>query len=924
MRCVSIAAAAAPKPLRSESVGARLTPRHAGRCPESWRPFTFYNVYCLAFAHSNRAQEVTVHRHLLRLVSSVFCVCLLVAGVQSAGSSAVLALELQEDDVVVTLDNGLNVFISPKPGSPVATVSVWIGVGSADESAELNGIAHFFEHMIFKGSERFPDVDKTLEGWGGSSNAATSFDFTYYYVTVPHEHAAAALDLMADILQNGLFPEEELIKERDVVLREGDQRNDNPDSYMSYQMWQRYYGDHPYGQPILGTRETVSGITHADFLEWLDTHYVPSNMRVVVTGGVDADSMQGQIQNLFGGLEAKDAPSFEPPPVRSLTDIEEVFLPREVEQERLTLIWPAPSGIRDFQETVDIDVLLYVLRGGRSSRLYRNVVRDLGVITSAGASYYTTQADGIFQVYAQYPFGQTEVARAALLQEMRSVLAGNITDEEVEIAKTVLIAQTEVGAESSLGKVRHLGFFANVTDDPLTGLDYVQSLRQVTRQDVLDIARKYIDLDSYMEFRMAPEVELQAAAVEADAMLTLDNGLRLILREDPSSNVVSFQTFVGTGSGVESAAQAGISTFTNALLLRGTENRSEEEMFMEIENLGATLSQGQLPDMAQVTLTATADTWPAALPIYLEALTRPAFAEEEFQRLKRDRLLDLEALRDDHFSTISDQLLQELYGASGYGNPELGTGASIEALTLEDVKSFYTQHYVPENMLMAVVGNINADLMAARLGTALGDMQPRVEEAAEGSRAIELSEPRTAVQDHDQLNLTWLIMGFPAPSISHEDYGAMKVLNSIAGSGASSRIFTTIRDEMGLAYAAGSYFPSRRGDSYLAAYAIVLPENQEMVVEEILNLLTDIAENGVSDEELALAIDREMGDFTLRNETAQQRAFYLGWYEMLGAGPSIDTDYPQRIRSVTSEDVQRVAETYLQTYVVSILEPAAG
>ena len=836
------------------------------------------------------------------------------------GSSS-LALESVRDDIVITtLDNGLTVVLAPKENSPVTTVNVWIGVGSAQEPPELNGIAHFFEHMIFKGSTKFPDVDAVVEGWGGSSNAATSFDFTYYYVSVPAEHTTPAIELVSDILINGLFSEEELNRERDVVLREGDQRNDNPDSYLSYQVWDAYYGDHPYGQPILGTEETVSNISRDDFLAWLDTYYVPNNMTVIVSGGIDPDSALGQIQAHFGGLEAKDLPLFDPTPIAPRTAVEEISLPREVEQERLFMAWPAPP-VAEFEDVVAMDVLLWVLSGGRSSRIYRNVIRDLGVVTAADAWYYTTRLPAIFQMTAQYPFAQNEVTRSALLHEMQRILDGNLTQTEVDTAKTVLVSDIEQATETSRGLAFYLGFYATIAGDPLDTFAYMDLIREVTVEDVIGVSRKYVKLGTQMEFRMAPESVLETISGVKERLLTLDNGLRLILREDPSTNVVAFQTFVGTGTGVESADQAGISSFTNTLLLRGTESRTEEEIFEELENLGVSLSQSQLPDMAHVALVATADTWPEALPIYLDVLTSPALAEEEFERLKRDSLLHIEAQADDKFGTVYDQLLLSLYGNSGYGNPDLGTVESINALTLDQVEDFYARHYVPENMVVTVVGNINAELMAARLGTALGALESTATAIEQGARHIALVEPLTVTIEREDANLAWLVMGFPGPPISDEDYAAMKVLNSIVGSGASSRMFTIIRDQQGQAYSVGSFFPSRAGHSHLAVYAIVLPSYREAVVDDILAILHDIRDNGVSEEELALAIQREAGDFILGHETARQRAFDFGWYEMLGAGHEVKTDYLDRVRAVTAEDVQRVASEYLETYVVSVLLP---
>lgn len=837
----------------------------------------------------------------------------------ATGSS--LALESVRDDIVIeTLENGLTVVLAPKANSPVATVNVWIDVGSAQEPQEKQGIAHFFEHMIFKGSTKFPDVDAVVEGWGGSSNAGTSFDFTHYYVSVPEAHAESAIELVADILINGLFTEEELILERDVVLREGDQRDDNPDSALFNQVWASYYVDHPYAHPILGTEETVSSVTRDDFLNWLDTYYVPNNMTVVVTGGIDPDSALGEIQAQFGGMEPNELPAFDPIPPAPRTHVEEVFVSRDVEQERLFMAWPAPP-IEEFHDVVAMDVLLFVLSGNRSSRIYRNIIRDLGVITDADAYYFTTKLDAIFRLNAQYPMGKTEIARSALLHEMERILDGQVTEAEVETARKVLIALVERGTESSSGLAWYLGFYTAVTGNPLDIFGYVDRIKEIDAADVVDVARKYVKLGTQLEVRMAPESVLDAIVEEPESILTLDNGLRLILREDPSTNVVAFQTFVGTGTAVESSDSAGTSSFTNALLLRGTESRSEEEIFDLIENLGASLSQSQLPDMANVSLVATADTWQEALPIYVDVLTNPAFSEEEFNRLKRDSLLQIEASTESKFNTIYDQLLLSLYGDSGYGNPDLGTIESMEALSLSDIEEFYAQHYVPENMVIVVVGNINAELMAARLSTSLGVLESQDLPIEHGSRSSVVSGTSTVTVERDDANLAWLVMGFPGPAISDEDYAAMKILNSIVGSGSSSRMFTILRDQQGLAYSVGSFFPSRAGNSHLAVYAIVLPDYREQVADEILNILYDIRDNGITEEELGLAIRRELGDFILGHETAEERAFDLGWYAMLGAGPEVGTDYPSRVEAVTAEDIQRVASAYLETYVVSVLYP---
>jgi len=174
------------------------------------------------------------------------------------------------------LDNGLKVLLIPKPGVDITLVDIWVGVGSADEIEENNGISHFFEHMVFKGTDTRPKtVDLEIESLGGSTNAATSLDWTHYYINVPSEHSVQALEILADITMNPNFPEDEIFAEKNVVLRERDQRDDNPTSAIYKQFFQEFYKAHPYRLPVIGTAEGLDPLTRDDFMAFLEKQRVP-------------------------------------------------------------------------------------------------------------------------------------------------------------------------------------------------------------------------------------------------------------------------------------------------------------------------------------------------------------------------------------------------------------------------------------------------------------------------------------------------------------------------------------------------------------------------------------------------------------------------------------------------------------------------
>lgn len=860
-----------------------------------------------------------------RLLTSFLLLALLslVLGTPAAQAARakVPANQEQAGDVrAVTLDNGLEVLLVERPNMPVAIVDIWVGVGSVNEDPSLNGIAHFFEHMIFKGSEkRLGLVDQEVDSLGGQTNAATSFDWTHYYINVPSEQIDQAIDILIDSLVNGAFPADELELERNVVLREGGQRDDNPNSFLGREFYQAFYGDSLYGLSILGTPESLGNITREAFLDFLATYYVPNNMTVVVVGDIDSDAILAMLEEKLGGLEGQALPDFAPKMPTPRTEPEIIEIERDVSLGYLIYGWPAPS-INEPDDVVAMDVLLQVFSGGRGSRFYQNIVKALGIVNRANAGYFTTNYPGVFTVSAEFPYENRALVEQALFVELQRILDGDLSEAELARAKTILISADQFSHETNTGLAQSLGFYSVVGDDYTFALDYQDKIRAITVADILAVARKYIDLDAYLQMVLIPQGQAETATAAMDDLITLDNGLRLILREDPGTDTVAIQTFVGTGTVVERAEQAGISQFTQRLLLRGTQSLSEEALFEQIENLGASLSQSQLPDMGNLALVATTETWQEALPLYLDTLLTPAFSPTEFQSVKEEMLRTLQARADDNFSLISDNLQKALYGDGGYGNPELGTVETISNLTLDDVKTFYSTYYIPNNMVISAAGNFNAALLRKKLEARLSSLTPGADNLRLAQSVQPLNE-NTSVAAEKESNLTWFMLGFPAPSVADPDYPAMKVLNSVLGGGMSSRLFSILRDDQGLAYSTSSYYPSRAGESHFVTYVIALPENAELAKEGMLAILQDIKENGISTEELERAINKEIGSFVLRRETAQRRAYDIGWYEMLGAGIELDATYPDRLRAVTAEDVQRVAETYLTTYVLSSVGP---
>ncbi len=824
----------------------------------------------------------------------------------------------QPDVHAFTLDNGLTVLLVPKPGTGITAVDIWVNVGSLNETREISGISHFFEHMLFKGTEKRPGgIDKEVEALGGRTNAATSYDFTHYYIILPSEHTELALDIIADITQNSTFPEEEIAREKEVVLREQQQRSDDPTSFAFFTLRQDFYTVHPYKLPIIGFADSLGKLTREDFLNWMKTYYVPNNMTLVVAGDIELEKTLQIVKEKFGAMPRKEIPAQTYPkePARTQKIVKEIR--RDVSQGYLIFAWPGPS-IKEPQDVYAMDVLITLLSEGRSSRFYKNLKKERGLVTTIDASYFTQKEPGIFNIYAEFPYENRVAVEQAILSELKEILDGKLSAEEIERAKRVLLAREALQAETAAGFAGTLGFYSVVAGDYRFALTYPERIRAVTVEDVLAVARKYINLDLYYELVLIPESAPEQPTT--DELITLPNGLKLILREDPKAETVALQAFVGTGSRAEPSDLAGIAELTSRLLLRGTTTRSEEEIFTELEDLGAQLSQDILADMAYVTLVAPKETLERALPIYLDVLLNPAFAPDEVERAKTEFIREIRAQADQNFSIIYENFQKALYGDHPYGR--FPTPESVARITRGDIVQFYKRYYVPNNMTLVAVGAFDRALVEALLRAKLQDLPKGAEDLPLKPQpiALKLAEPKR-VEATKRSNLTWLILGYAAPPVASPDYPAMKVLNAIIGGGMSSRLFSELRDKRGLAYSTGSFYPSRAEESHLVTYIIALPDNAATAQQGILEIIQDIQENGVPQEELERAKSYVIGNYRIDHETTARRAWYLGWYETLGVGYQMDAQYPELIQSVTVEDIQRVAQKYLQNYVLSVLGP---
>jgi zinc protease len=425
----------------------------------------------------------------------------------AAGESAaaqpgesVAAERFAPDAASFDLANGMQVVVIPDHRTPVVTHMVWYKVGAADEPPGKSGVAHFLEHLMFKGTPSHPDAafSRIVAERGGQENAFTSQDYTAYYQRVAREHLPLVMELEADRMANLVLSDKDIVAEREVVLEERRSRTDNdPASQLSEEMSAALYRAHPYGRPIIGWEHEIRALNRADAIEFYNTYYTPNNAILIVAGDVTPD----EVRKLAAGIYGKVARRAEPgkrvrptePPQRAERRI--TLAHDRVEQASLQRAYDVPGENGAKGEAEALEVLAELLGGGTTSRLYRKLVVEQKIATSVGAYYSGGALDnGSFDLHA-VPRGETSLdeLETALDAAIADLVENGVSDEELKRAREELLAGAVYAQDSQYLLTRAFGT-ALTTGRRLEDVQtWPARIASVTADDLVAVARKYLN-----------------------------------------------------------------------------------------------------------------------------------------------------------------------------------------------------------------------------------------------------------------------------------------------------------------------------------------------------------------------------------------------------------------------------------------------
>ena len=829
------------------------------------------------------------------------------------------------------LGNGQTVIIKEVHTNPIVTIDTWIKTGSINETCKNNGISHFLEHLFFKGSQNFPngEFDKILESKGAINNAATSKDFTHYYITIPSKDFHLAVKMHADMLQNPLIPNKELEQERKVVLEEIAKDINSPTNKVYNNLIKMLYTTHPYSQKVIGEKEIVSSLSREEIFDYFNTYYTPSNMVTIIVGDVDSKDAISTVKENFTCKNRK-TPKHKYIKEKPLTSVARIVEYMQT-QSAYMLIGFRGTNIKH-NDSYALDLLSVILGDGKTSLLYQNLKEKKNLAFSISAHNSTMRDDGIFYVSANFIPKNCQSLEENIFFEIEKIKKYGITDEQLELAKNITERDTLYGRESISNIANEIGYTMVTTEDTGYYETYLENIKKVSKNDIKRVANKYLGVNKAAISILLPESEKELKISETKPLnkeatyinknndtekYILSNGATLLFTPNSSNEIVGISINAKGGEFIEEIAGTG--KLTAKTMLRGTQKYTFQELSQIMENKGIKISPTSKLDVFSITALTTKPELETTLLLLDEIINHATLAQSDIDFVKAESLNLIKRNRDLPLQKALEEHNTNIYLGSIYSNSTKILEKTYPKVTRENILNFYNKIFEPKNIIISINGDVDKSIIIDKFTSILTTKTDNKFDYTKYQIPI-VKTPRISTITDKNTETAWIVLAWQTDGYTNQkELATLNVINSIIGSGMSSRLFKNLRDKYGLAYQLGSTFSPNMKRGSFVTYIGTNPKNIETATKKIFEEINKIKTEKVTEQELQEAKDKINGNYLISLETNLDKATTINWFETTGRG--YDFDYTNAINKVTAEDVMQVANKYFNdNFVLSILK----
>ena len=834
------------------------------------------------------------------------------------------------------LDNGQTVVVQEVKNNPIVTIDTWIKTGSIDEEDSNNGVAHFLEHLFFKGTKTHEpgEFDKILETKGAITNAATSKDFTHYYITIPSKDFDLAMDLHGDMILHPLIPRKEMEKERKVVLEEISKDLNSPTKIMQDNLNSMLYTTHPYKRKVIGRSDVIETITRDQVLSFYNKNYSPSNMVTVIIGDVDANHAIEKTKEAFNAEYKKQTKTIytkEAPLTKQQKKVE------YLDTESGYMVIGFRGTPIDDKDSYALDVLATILGDGRSSVLNQVLKEKKRIAFSVDAGNSTFRDDGIFYISANYEPTKCKIVQDTIFNEIEKIQKNGVTDDQLKLAKNIIERSTYYSRESITNIATEIGYTMALTNDIKFYDTYLDNIKNVSKEDVKKVAEKYLGINrsavSIVLPKSAKEVPVASLTQQAPATAELvsenvqtqkyklSDGATMLYTPNNVNDIIAISIYAKGGQLAEQ--KAGTANLTATAMMRGTKNYTSLELSQVLEDNGIKIQPSASADAFVINVLTTKDEYDKTLELLNEVVNNATFEDYEIDKVKTEKLNTIKRNKDVPLQRAIEEYRDLIYQNSPYSISSKILEKNIPNITKEDIINYYNSIFAPKNLVISINGNIDKDKTIQDLNNIFKPKEntKNFDFAQYNSKIPTVTTPRQTIQKVPTTETAWILLGWQTNGVLNEkDYATLQVIDSLLGSGMSSRLFKDLREQEGLAYQLGSgYSPNVLRGSFLL-YIGTNPQTLDKAKSGLFAEITRLKTEYVGDKELQDAKEKLLGNYVIGLETNLDKASNIGWYEASTRGYEFKDKYEKLINSVTDSDIIEIANKYFtDDYILSIV-----
>ncbi|MCF2947316.1 insulinase family protein [Paraglaciecola aquimarina] len=884
-----------------------------------------------------------------------------------AGIKKITSVTKKDEALVIPfnkyeLDNGLTLILHPDNSDPLVHVDITYHVGSGREEVGKSGFAHFFEHMMFQGSENVADEQHfaLITESGGTLNGSTSTDRTNYYETVPANQLERMLWLEADRM--GFFLDavtpEKFENQRETVKNERGQNYDNrPYGLLRERVNEAMYPEgHPYSWLTIGYIEDLNRANLNDLKKFFLRWYGPNNATLTIGGDFDEAQTLAWVKKYFGGIPR--GPEVEDPEYTQVTLPEDRYISMEDNVSMPLMYMAYPTVHVNHPDEAPLDVLMSILGSGKTSLLYKNMVKN-GKAVQAQAGHGCSELSCTFTLYGFSTPGTSlaeleKIARDSLLEfESRGA-----QDDDIERVKAGIVSGMIYGLESVSGKVSKLAAYQTFRNNP-NGIGHdVARYEGVTKADVMRVYKKYIKdqhsvvmsivpkgqgdkiikPDTWQRYeRNIPDNEDTSDLVLRPGTSDFDrsvippsgknpsisvpeiyraqtkNGIKLLGAINSEVPTTTIRLRIPAGQTRESVAKLGLASLTAAMVGEQTRLSSAEDLSNKLQKLGSQVSFAAGDKFTTLNIRSLTKNLDQTLAIAFEKLTQPKFDQADFTRLQKQQIEGLKNAKKNASTTASNTFNQLLFGNNNsFAYADNGSVATVEKLTLEDVKTFYQQHYGPQKAELIVVSNlnnkqVNAAISGLELWQGNTSSMPAIQAFPELSAGTLyfIDKPDAA---QSEIRIGKRALNYDATG----EYYRADLMNYNLGGAFNSRINLNLREDKGYTYGAWSLF---RGNEFQGTYKAQAGVRADTTADSIVQFRNEIsayAEKGMTDQELQF-VKNAIGQRDARNfETPRQKLNFLAEIMTYNLDKSFKEQQNAILAQITKDELNALATKHLK------------